>query len=300
MRPPGSRSRCGSTSRGSRRTCARCETPDWVTEIKTKRAKEASDLADRDDEAKAAAFRRIGMGGKPAPGEPRGLADAKPNDPGSVPKWNPKNRGLEQPPRNHIDDKKKFVDGKTDRTRPVGTWAQFATGSDGRSKTQLHRWCICDQSKDPVNKESATYPDHFVSTQGNPINSNAHPNAGMDGSAFEKFKVDPAKAAASGSGKRKGPASAATSNMSSTVAEADLKRATAHIEHLKDQLKQLGASRDAEHLRYTKAAELVNTQLSLQTEKTNELINAHARTLRSSQIETGNAIAKIHEIRGHA
>ena len=135
MRPPGSRSRCGSTSRGSRRTCARCETPDWVTEIKTKRAKEASDLADLDEEAKAAAWRRIGMGGNPAPGEPRGLADAKPNDPGSVPKWNPKNRGLEQPPRNHIDDKKKFVDGKTDRTRPVGTWARFATNSDGRSKT---------------------------------------------------------------------------------------------------------------------------------------------------------------------
>ena len=44
------------------------------------------------------------MGGKPASGEPRGLADAKPNDPGSAPKWNPKNRGLEQPPRNHIDN----------------------------------------------------------------------------------------------------------------------------------------------------------------------------------------------------
>ena len=169
-----------------------------------------------------------------------------------------------------------------------------------RSKTQLHLWCVCDQSKDPANKESATYPGHFVSTQGNPINSNAHPNAGMDGSVFEKFKVDPAKAAASGSGKRKGLASAATSNTSSTVAEADLKRATAHIEYLKDQLKQLGASRDAKHLKYAKATELANTQLSLQAQKTNELISAHARTLRSSQIETGSAIAKIHEIRGHA
>ena len=51
------------------------KTPDWVAEIKTKRTKEASDLADLDEEAKAASFRRIGMGGKPAPGEPRGLAD---------------------------------------------------------------------------------------------------------------------------------------------------------------------------------------------------------------------------------
>ena len=46
----------------------------------------------------------------------------------------------------------------------------------------------------------------------------------------------------SSSAKKKGPASAATSNTSPTVAEADLKRATAHIEHFKDQLKQLGAT----------------------------------------------------------
>ena len=231
------------TSFGPRSTCAaNYDTPDWVTEIKTKRAKEASDL---DEQAKAAAWRRIGMGGKPAPGEPRVLADAKPNVPGSAPKWNPKNRGLEQPPRKHIDDPAKFVDGKTSKTRPVGKWARFATNSDGRSKTQLRRWCVCDQSKDPANKESATYPSHFVSTQGNPVKSNTHPNVGTDGSTYEKFKVDTAKAAASSSSKRKGPASAATSNTSATVAEADLKRATAHIEHLKDQLKQLGASRDA-------------------------------------------------------
>ena len=56
------------------------ETPDWVTEIKTKRAKEAEDL---DEEAKANAWKR--MGGAAAPGEPRGLATAKQNVPGSAP-----------------------------------------------------------------------------------------------------------------------------------------------------------------------------------------------------------------------
>ena len=32
----------------------------------------------------------------------------------------------------------------------------------------------------------------------------------------------------------------------------------------------------------------------------NEMISEHAKVLRRSQIETGKAIAKIHEIRGHA
>ena len=35
-------------------------------------------------------------------------------------------------------------------------------------------------------------------------------------------------------------------------------------------------------------------------QKTNELISAHAKTLRTSQLETATAIAKINEIRGHA
>ena len=215
------------------------EPPGWVAEIKTQRAKGTSDLAELGrSEAMAAAFQRIGFRGKPAPGEPPGgLADAKPIDPGSAPKWDAKKRGLEQPPRKHIDDPAKFVDGKTNRTRLVGTWARFETGSEGRSKTQLHRWCICDESKAERNNECATYPGHFASTQGGSINSNAHPNQGKDGCSFENFKPDPAKAAASSAkGKGKGAASAATSDTRSTVAEADLKRAAAHIENLKDQL----------------------------------------------------------------
>ena len=133
-------------------------TPDWVTEIRNKRAKEASDL---DEQAKAAAWKR--MGGA-APGEPGGLANAKPKVPGNAPKWNPKNRGLAQPPRGHLDDLANFDDGKDNRTRSVSTFARFTSTGDGRSKTQLHKWCICDQSKDAGNKESPTYPGHWAST----------------------------------------------------------------------------------------------------------------------------------------
>ena len=117
----------------------------------------------------AAAFRRIGMRGtdKPAPGEPLGgLADAKPIDQANAKKFDPKKRGLDQLPAKWIDDPANFDDGKTNKTRLVGTWAQFATGSAGRTKYQLHRWCVCAQSKDSANKESATYPGHFASTQG--------------------------------------------------------------------------------------------------------------------------------------
>ena len=85
-----------------------------------------------------------------------------------------------------------------------------------------------------------------------------------------------------------------------TIADADLKRATSHIENLENQNRMLAAARDAEHLKYVKATELANTQLVLHATQTNELITAHARTLRSSQQETFKAIAKIEEMRGHA
>ena len=41
-----------------------------------------------------------------------------------------------------------------------------------------------------------------------------------------------------------------------TVADADLKRATAHIGNLQNQIRMLVASWDAEHLKYAKAIEL--------------------------------------------
>ena len=215
-------------------------------------------------------------------------------------KFDPKNRGLNQLPIKHLDDFDDFDDGKTNKTRLVGTWARFPTGSDGRTKFQLHRWCVCDVSKDKANKESATYPGHWVSTQGNSSNSSAaHPNQGTDGCSFSKFVADPDKAGpGSAKGKGKNAAAAATSNSTSTVADADLKRATAHIDHLKAQLEVLTKERDAEHLKYAKAIELANIQLNFQVRKTNELIYAHARTLRTSQVETAKAIAKIDQIRG--
>ena len=58
-----------------------------MAEIKTQRAREASDLAALGgSQAMAAALKKIGFRGrgKPAPGEPPGgLANAKPIDPGS-------------------------------------------------------------------------------------------------------------------------------------------------------------------------------------------------------------------------
>ena len=100
------------------------------------------------------------------------------NGTGKGAEMDPKNRGLEQPPRGHLDDLANFDDGKDNKNRSVGTFARFATTGDGRSKTQLHKWCVCDQSKDTGNKESPTYPGHWVGTQGNPLQSNTHRNAG--------------------------------------------------------------------------------------------------------------------------
>ena len=111
------------------------KTPDWVTEIMNKRAKEAEE---HEEQGKASAWKR--MCGA-APGEPAagGLANAKPKVPDNAPKWNSKTRGLEKPPRGHLDDRANFDDGIDNKTRPVGTFALFATTRGGRSKSQLNR-----------------------------------------------------------------------------------------------------------------------------------------------------------------
>ena len=74
--------------------------PDWVKEIKAKRAKEEADLEVLGgSQAMAAAFRRIGMRtGKPAPGDPGGLAASKPIEQAKAKKFDPKKRGLDQLP----------------------------------------------------------------------------------------------------------------------------------------------------------------------------------------------------------
>jgi len=270
--------------------------PEWVAAVRTKN-EDVAVLGG--SQAMADASSRM-SGKKAAPGEPGGLKDAKPLKPKVKAKtFDPKTRGLDSLPLKHVDDFDNFDDGKTNKTRLVGTYARFATNSGSRTKTQLHRWCVCDESKAAKNKESATYPGHFVSTQGSSSNSSTHPNQGMDGCSFRKFTLDPDKnKPGSAKGKGKATAAAATSNSSSTYADADLKVAVAHIGHLNNQIEQLGAVRDAEHLKYAKAIELANTQLNLQAQKTNELISAHAKTLRASQLETFNAVAKIDSIRG--
>ena len=261
--------------------------PTWVKEIKDQHAKD-----EEESSAKiAAAFGRIGMRtGKPAPGDP-GLGDLKPA-PTKPKAFDPKKRGLDELPKHHLDDPANFDDGKTNKTRLVGTYARFKNNNGGRSQKQLHRWCICDQSQLAENKDSLTFPGHWVSTQAS--SSIGHSNPGKDGCSYNKFVPDPEKEKGRpGSGKGKGKPDAATSSDSMTIADADLKRATSHIENLENQIRMLAAARDAEHLKYAKATELANTQLGLQAKETNELITAHARTLRSSQQETSKAIAKI-------
>ena len=116
------------------------ETPEWITGAITERARGSEE---RD---KAAACKR--MGGA-APGEPDdgGLVKAKPKVPSKAKKWNSNNRGLDQPPWNHIDDRATYGDGKDNKTRPIGMQARFETTHGGRTRCQLHVWCVCDESK---------------------------------------------------------------------------------------------------------------------------------------------------------
>ena len=237
-----------------------------------------------------------------APGEPGdgALAKAKPKAPSKAAKLSSKSRCLDTPPRHHIDDHATYDDGKDNKTRPIGTYVRFQTthGDTARSQ-ELHVWCLCNESKS-VDKQNPFWPGHWRSTQGNPANHNLHKNAGEDSSTYNSFKARASKPAASAKAKGKGAVFAATSDTSSTIAEQDLKRAAAHIDDLNRQIHELAKSRDAEHLKYAKATELANTQLNLQAQKMNEMISSNAKALRSSQLDTTKAIAKIQAIRGRA
>ena len=166
--------------------------PTWVKEIKDQHAKDEEALETLGGSAKiAAAFGRIGMRtGKPAPGDPGGLGELKPA-PTKSKAFDPKKRGLGDLPKDHLDDPADFDDGKTNKTRLVGTYARFKNNNGGRSQKQLHRWCICDESKLAENKDSLTFPGHWVSTQAS--SSIGHSNPGKDGCSFSKFVPDPEK-----------------------------------------------------------------------------------------------------------
>ena len=224
-----------------------------------------------------------------------GLAKAKPKGSGKKAKWSSENHGLDKPPRGHVGDCATYYDGKDNKTRPSGTFARFQSTYGGTSRSQLHVWCVCDESKS-ADKQNPCYPGHWKSTQGNPANHNFHKNPGAEGSTFNSFKPRPVQVyKPDGSRKRygKGAASAATSDTSSTVAEQDLKRAAVHIDHLKNQIRELDIARDAQHLKYAKATELANTQLNLQAQKMIQTTSEHAKALRSSQLNTTKAIANI-------
>ena len=109
-----------------------------------------------EEQGKATAWKKLGGA---APGEPAagGLTNARPKVPGKAAKWNPKTRGLEKPPRGHLDDRANFDDGKDNTTRPIGTQARFETTHGGRSRSQLRVWCVCDESKAADDKHRHGY-----------------------------------------------------------------------------------------------------------------------------------------------
>ena len=131
------------------------ETPDWVVDAMKVRLKEA------EEQGKAAAWKCMGGTALGEPGD-GGLAKAKSEVPGKAAKWNLKNRGLEKPPRQHIDDRANYDDGKDNKTRPIGTQARSEATHGCRSRSQLHVWCVCDESK--ADKQNPFYPGHWRST----------------------------------------------------------------------------------------------------------------------------------------
>jgi len=125
--------------------------------------------------------------------------------PGKATKWSSKNRGLDKPPRHIIDDRANYDDGKDNKCRPIGTYARFKAIHGETARSQLHVWCVCDESK-AADKQNPFWPSHWRSTQGNPGNHNLYKNAGEDGSTWNSFKARASKPAASASAKGKGAA----------------------------------------------------------------------------------------------
>ena len=203
----------------------------WVTELMKERNEEI------EERRKAAAWKR--MGGA-APGEPPGesdgggLAKAKPKGSGKKAKWSSENRGLDKPPRGHVDDRATYDDGKDNKTHPIGTYARFQSTYGDTPRSQLQTWCVCDETKS-ADKQNPFYPGHWKSTQGNPATQNLHKNPGADGSTFNSFKPRPVQVSRCKAQKMK-----------------------------------------------------------------NQMISEHAKALRSSQLNTTKAIAKIQAIRGYA
>ena len=123
------------------------ETPGWITDAVKIRELEV------EERGKAAAWKR--MGGT-APGEPGdgGLAKAKPKVPGKATKWSSKNRGLDKLPRHHIDDRATYDDAEDNKAFSIGTYERFqTTHGDTAARSQLHVWCVCDESK-PADKHN--------------------------------------------------------------------------------------------------------------------------------------------------
>ena len=132
-----------------------------------------------------------------------------------------------------------------------------------------------------------------ANTQGNHSDhSVSHPNALTAGFALSSTnkqyenKTKPSKSSA-----RK-PA-ATSSSTGSTIAEDN-------IEALHRQITDLVAVRDDLHLQLHKSMDLGNGKLPTAAQKANEMVNTHAKELRTTKETTSLAIAKMKAMRAHA
>ena len=142
---------------------------------------------------------------------------------------------------------------------------------------------------------------HWVNTQGNHSDhSFSHPNArkadfalSSTNKQYENNKKPP---------KRPGRKPAASSSPTgSTIAEADLLIAKENIEGLHKQIADLVAVRDDDlHLQLHKPMDLGNGMLATAARIANEMVNTHAKELRTTKETTSHAIAQTKQMRAHA
>ena len=107
--------------------------PNWVKEIKDKRAKDQEALETLGGSAAMAdaISRMLRQARAGRPGRPRCL-EAHPADEGE--EVRPEEAGLGPAPDKWVDDPANFDDGKTNKTRLVGTYARFANEQRGQEQ----------------------------------------------------------------------------------------------------------------------------------------------------------------------
>ena len=176
--------------------------PAWYTDPDAKTLS-GTDFYEKPDTRTASGFGETR--GRLGRSKPRGSLKNEPIRPPAA--WNAKDRQVGQlPPLSHLDpDLDDVQDGKTAKTRIVGTKARVSC--EDTTHGRIFIWCVCAASK--ADKDAKTYPGHWRPSHGPKDIRPSHPDALADGSCFDKPKKrvyltpEPRKPAA----KRKAPAS---------------------------------------------------------------------------------------------